>query len=127
MEPTNVNELQDQHFEHKIWMNELNFYADEIVVYEHQLEVLVGKGIKEMLPELEKFQNNFIRQKEVIDKLKHDINSHEHELALTVGAGKSIPENGRFLHQDFHDEMDTFKRLYTDLKMEFLLFWKKWH
>ena len=81
MDATHIQQIQTQHFEHRVWMNELKFYEDEVKIFEHQLEVLVGKGIKELLPNLEKFQNKFIRHKEVLDELMHDIKIHEHALA----------------------------------------------
>ncbi len=128
MKSNNIKKIQSQHFEHKVWMNELNFYADEVRIYEHQLEELVGKNIKEMLPGLEKFQNNFIRQKEVLDELRHEIRIHEHELVLAVNAvGKAIENNGRHDHEAFEEKVEIFKKIYVELKGEFLNFWRKWH
>ena len=37
------NELAGLHFEHRLWANELNFFADELKIYEHRLEELVNK------------------------------------------------------------------------------------
>ena len=122
-----IKEIQSQHFEHKVWMNELSFYADEVKIYERQLEELVGKNIKEMLPMLEQFQNNFIRQKEVIDELKHEINAHEHELAVMAEKDLNLAPGSRYDHLAFREQMDTFKKIYSELKAEFIRFWGKWH
>lgn len=55
METVAIKEIQSQHFEHTVWMNQLKFYADEVKIYELQLEKLVGKNIRDMLPRLEHF------------------------------------------------------------------------
>ena len=69
--------LQVVHFEHRLWVNELDFFADEIRIYERQLEELIRKSAeKDAMQELEQFQNQFIRQKEVLDTLQHDIHIH---------------------------------------------------
>ena len=70
--------LQVIHFEHRLWVNELNFFADELNIYEQQLGALATKYDKRgAMQELEQFQNQFIRQKEVLDTLQHDIHIHE--------------------------------------------------
>ena len=127
MKSTEIKELKTQHFEHKVWENELNFYADEIKIYEHQLEELVGKHIKEMLPPLERFQNNFIRQKEVIDELAHEIKIHEHELVQAATSQNGKANYTEHDHQAFQEKMDIFKKIYAELKNDFLVFWRKWH
>ncbi len=127
MEAVAIKEIQSQHFEHKIWMNQLNFYADELKVYERQLEILVGKNIREMLPRLEHFQNSFIRQKEVLDKLLRDIKVHEHELVLAVSNDQELPRASHNAHEKYREEMEIFQKLYSELKADFHQFWRKWH
>ena len=127
METVTVKEIQSQHFEHKVWMNQLNFYADEVRIYEHQLEKLVSKNIREMLPRLEHFQNSFIRQKEVIDELLHDIKTHEHELVVAVSNDQNLPSASHESHEKYREEMEIFQKIYAELKADFLSFWRKWH
>lgn len=127
MEAVAIKEISSQHFEHKVWTNQLKFYADEIKIYEHQLEDLVKKNIKDMLPRLEHFQNNFIRQKEVLDKLLRDIKVHEHELVLAVNNDQELSRSNRNAHEKYREEMVMFEKLYAELKADFLKFWRKWH
>ena len=127
MEAVAIKEIQSQHFEHTVWTNQLNFYADEIKIYEHQLEGLVSKNIREMLPRLEHFQNSFIRHKEVLDQLVRDIKVHEHELVLAVSNDQELSRASHNAHERYRDEMDTFVKLYGELKTDFLQFWRKWH
>ena len=127
MHTIGVKEISTKHFEHKVWLNELNFYADELKIYEHQLEELVGKGIREMLPKLEQFQNQFIRQKEVLDELRHDIKAHEHSLVVALKKDEELSYASHISHEDYRENVEVFKKIYSELKNEFLQFWKKWH
>ncbi len=127
METVAIKEIQSQHFEHKVWMNQLGFYADEIKIYENQLEKLVSKNIREMLPRLEHFQNNFIRQKEVLDILSHHIKLHEHQLVLAINNDQDLPDSSHEAHEKYREEMEVFQKIYAELKADFLRFWRKWH
>lgn len=127
MKSTTVNQITAQHFEHRLWRNELSFFEDELKIYEHQLEELVGKGIKEMLPRLEHFQNNFIRQKEVLDELNHEINVHEQALAKAMSSDSDEIPNGLYNHEASREKIETFKKIYGELKADFMQFLKKWY
>ena len=118
--------LQVVHFEHRLWVNELNFFADELKIYEHQLEELVKKAHKkEAMQELEQFQNQFIRQKEVLDTLQHDIHIHEQRLSDAIQGKKELP-----LDPEYHDflkgQMESFRSIYAELKGNFYRFLNKW-
>lgn len=128
MTPTsNVQAIQSQHFEHKIWMNELNFFEDEVKIYEHQLEELVKKDNREMMPQLEHFQNSFIRQKEVLDQLKHDIHEHERKIAGILANVTNLSDQVKQDHEDARDQVETFKKIFNELKGEYLQFLRKYH
>lgn len=121
--------LQQLHLEHEIWLNELSFYRDELKVLDKYLLEVVNKnsGV-DALKGVEHFQNQFIRQKEVLDELGHDIRQHEQ---LIINAIKNLnpiqAEKGKFEdHGKIRENMDTFKKIYADLKEEFLNFISKW-
>jgi hypothetical protein len=122
--------LTDLHFEHRLWETELNFYADEIAIYENRLSDLVtGNRGKDILPQLEQFQNQFIRQKEVIDHMRHDIREHEHAISHFAEANPrySTSDEVRFEdHDDLRERMDQFKKIYAELKKDFYQFMRKW-
>ncbi|MCB0786643.1 MAG: hypothetical protein KDC02_20845, partial [Flavobacteriales bacterium] len=62
--------INDLHFEHQVWLNNLRFYKDEIAIFEHRLEDVVTRNTdREFLAQVEHFQNQYIREKEVIDEL----------------------------------------------------------
>ncbi len=63
------------------WKRELSSIKHEIRHFEHHLENLTAKKIpKHLLAEVEHFQNSFICQKEVIDKLRHDLPDSQHKV-----------------------------------------------
>jgi hypothetical protein len=120
-------DIQKLHFEHQLWMNELSFFADEIKIYERRLEDLVGKSKdKEMLAGLEQFQNQFIRQKEVLDELKHDIKIHETIISNIARADGKAEERDGSKHDKVKDRIATFRNIYWDLKQDFQQFFLRW-
>jgi hypothetical protein len=70
--------VSDFHFDHKLWMNELKFFEMQLDVFEERLEEVV-RTISEPIgfAEVEAFQNQIIRQREVIDQLKHKFRLRE--------------------------------------------------
>lgn len=72
----------DLHFEHKHWRSELAFWEDELKSFKNRLEELVSRLTNRgALAQLEHYQNAFIRHREVIDMLQHDINVHETDMS----------------------------------------------
>jgi hypothetical protein len=125
--PVEKIEAKQLHHQNKVWKNELLFVADEIKVYENRLSDLVmGATRPEMLPKLEHFQNQFIREKEVIDTLKHDVNSHEHKLVEWVKSERGSEELLAEKHYELKDRMEIFRKIFTELKVEFYEFLAKW-
>lgn len=121
--------LTDLYFEQKVWVNELIFFKEEIKLFESRLEEVARKNTdKEMFRHLEHFQNQFIRQKEVIDELKHDIKAHENELEAFAKSHDEIAfEHTRFADQSaLREEVAIFKKLYGELKHDFMRFLVRW-
>ena len=80
-QPAPTKHIGDLHFDHMEWLNALRFYKEDIGILEHRLEDIVRRNTKnEVMAELEHFQNQFIREREVIDELRHDIKQHENLL-----------------------------------------------
>ena len=120
--------LKDLHFDHELWANELEFYKKEIEIFNKRLEEIVVRYTKkEVLAELEKYQNHYIRQKEVLDILNHDIKIHEEALVKYAKDHPIAIEHKYFRdHIELRDEYETFVKIYQDLKKEFIRFLAKW-
>ena len=119
--------ISDLHFDHKIWISELLFWQDEIGTFKHRLEELVERfDDKEILAKVEKYQNQFIRHGEVIDTLKHDIKAAEHVLAVYAVEHPEDVNKEYFEDQEsLRDRTETQRKLYGELKTNFLNFLRK--
>ncbi len=120
--------FQTLHLDHQLWNNELSFYKDEVNIFESYLEEFVKKTDehKDLMANLEHFQNQFIRQKEVIDELKHDIGLSEQKLSKEIQQGVRMTDEDKIKHQKMSEKMETFRKIYRELKSEFYEYMTKW-
>ena len=118
---TPTKHLSDLHFEHQVWLNTLQFCKDEIGIFERRMEEIVSRNTdKALLAELEHFQNQYIREREVIDELRHDIKQHENFLEQEVKEHPIAIDHRAFGdHTILRERMGTFEQLYKELKDEF--------
>lgn len=112
------------HLEHIVWRNEMKFYQEEIGLFETHLgEIAVVESDRSVKAQIEHFQNQFIRHREVIDEMVHDMNVHEQELAHTAAAQSFAVYRDDFRdHEKMRENMVQFRRIYNELKHSFLLF-----
>lgn len=120
--------LSDLHFEHTTWLNALAFYKEEIGIFERRLgEVATRNTATEVLAKLEHFQNRYIREREVIDELRHDIKAHENSLEKEAKEHPVALEHRYFAdHSELRERMVTFEKLYRELKNEFHRWVAQW-
>ena len=116
--------INDLHFEHRIWMNELRFFKDQLRIFNDQLGEVVRRWTdKEVLAQAEAFQNQFIRQDEVIDELLHEFKAHDKKLAEYAKDHPVAIDHVLFdNHVEQRDKMETFIRLYDDMKKRYMDF-----
>lgn len=122
--------IRSLHLEYRLWVNELNFYKEEIKIFERQLETLVIKNpLDELSAKFEQFQNKFILQKEIIDHLKHDLNISEKQLATFAQelSGTGLESIKMDNHTRLRERMATFRKLYTEMKEDFKSFEAEWY
>lgn len=119
--------LHELHAEHREFESILNLAKDEIKTFENRLEDIVSTNSKvDVLAPLEHFQNSFIRQKEVIDVLMSKIRHQEHEITELAKVNnvatdhRKTDDNG-----ELRDEMQTFSKLFSDLKADFIAYLQK--
>lgn len=118
----------NMHFEHKQWKGELFFWEDELKSFKNRLSELVSRWTdKEVLAQLEHYQNEFVLHNEVIDTLQHEINIHETEMAEHSKKGEDVL-NTHFVknHLEFRNRMETQRQIYADLKKGFFRFLSKY-
>lgn len=121
---THILDLHSEHFE---WLNKLSFNKDEVQSFNNRLaEVIKANNTTEVAANVEHFQNQFIRQREVIDELRHEIKQYENSLIEQVEANPVASDHRIVVdHPDLRDQMETFEKIYKDLKHEFTGFLAK--
>ena len=87
---TEVLYNEDLHFEHQQWQSELAFWKDELKSFKNRLSELISRWTKkEVLAQLEHYQNEFILHEGIIDELQETIEKHKlalqgrHKLVMT--------------------------------------------
>jgi len=113
--------LTDLHNEHVEWNKRIAFYRDEISSFENRLSDIVKSNTKtEVLAPLEHFQNQFIRQKQVMDNLEHDINAYETIITNIAKENNVATDRKRTEdHTELRERMSQFDKLFGELKDEF--------
>ena len=84
-------------------------------------EIAKRNTANDVMAELEHFQNQYIRQREVIDELRHELKLHENGLAKESIEHPVAIDHRLFAdHTTHRDAMETFDKLYYELKHEFM-------
>jgi len=125
---TRTRHIDELHFEHQLWLNEAKFYNDELKIYQKRLaEVASKNNAPDVLKTVEHFQNQFIIQKEQLDILNHHVNEHEQWLAKYAKENPVAIDKKLFAdHIEINDKVETFKKIYAELKVEFNKFVATW-
>lgn len=114
-------QLAEMKSEHDDWQDRLRFYRDEIKQFNNYLsKIAVSSPPSDIMPSVEHFQNQFIRQKEVLDIIRHDFKQHEN--LIEALAENKIQDNGKDLikkHALEREKLDQYERIFHDLRNEF--------
>ncbi len=119
--------IHELHTEHITYLSTLAFAKDEIKTFNNRLsEIVTANTKKEILAEVEHFQNQFIRHNEVIDELKHEVHECETRIAKIAESNNVATDHKKVDdHADLRDQMDTFSHIFSELKNEFKSFLEK--
>jgi predicted RNase H-like nuclease (RuvC/YqgF family) len=103
------------------WKRELSSSKEEIKSFEKELAGLAAHSHnRDIFPHIEHFQNNFIRQKEVIDELRHDLPDSTRRMESIFYSTSNGAEHD--VHAELSDRMDMFRKLYLELREKFRRF-----
>lgn len=124
----NRKHIDDLHFENKLHINQLNFYKQELEIFKHRLEEIAERNTKtEVTASIEQYQNQFIRQLEVNDELRHKINEHEQKLINYAKENPVAIDHVLFSDNDtLTEEVNRYTELYTEMKNSFYRFLSEW-
>lgn len=124
--------LKDLHFDYQLWKNELNFYREEIKIFEERLGEVVNRNTdKDVLAQAEHFQNQYIRQRDVADQLVHEVNVRQDKLVAFARENETAVDRQYFddqadEHQALAQQVATYHKIYQDLKGEFMNYLRQW-
>lgn len=92
------------------------------------MEAIAQRNNKpDVMAQVEHFQNQFIRQREMIDELRHAVNEHEQFLRKeATERPDTITHRGFGDHAVLRDQMTIFSKLLGDLRAEFQGWATKW-
>lgn len=116
------------HFEHEHWKSELDFWEDEMKIFKNRLSELVTRWTdKQVLVQLEHYQNQFILHGGIIEDLQETIEKHEIRMASHSLKGEDVLDTDLVKkHLDFRSKMETQRQIYADLKKDFFRFLSKY-
>lgn len=119
--------IQELHADNLEWLNRLSFYEDEILFLQHHIDQIAAKyNTDKVLALWESFNNRLTIQRNEIHKIRDEVRMQERALALEeiadpVGAeARYYPDE-----EEQRAEMETFEKLYFDLKEDLLQFFSK--
>ena len=118
--------LSDLDFNLEVWKRELKFQESEMDYFEEKLEHVAMRNLgKDVMIQLEGFQNKIIREREVMGNLRHRLRMKKREIAQAKfqnNAEVKFPEKQILLK----DEMKTFVKMHYDLKEDMMDFFLKY-
>ena len=116
--------VKDLNFDHELWDNEMKFYRNELEIFEHRLEQdVVRLNDRDALRELEHFQNQFIRQNEVLDILNKKVRKNRKNVTRLSEEGKIADDLDAVKNYvALRDEFEIFEKIYYNLKRKFVDF-----
>lgn len=116
-----LNEMKNEHDQ---WQDRIRFYKDEISHFNNHLGRLsLIRSSSDLMASVEHFQNQFIRQKEVLDIIRHDFKQHENLIEALEDGKATIPNDGiERVHATHREKLDQFEHIFHDLRNDFNLF-----
>ena len=113
------------HQEYHLWMQELNFFKEEILLFETQLhQILTAHPCYTLGAEIIFFQHQFMKLKSMVEGLRTELQEAEKKLTRFVQAiyGMGLGSIKMDNHVTLREDIDAFKQSYTQLKNKFRLF-----
>lgn len=115
---TSAASIEKEHF---TWLKHLEFYKAQLGVMEKELQGFAKEtSSKKVAPKIEQFQNQFIRQREVIDVLRHNVKQHENEIErMTRFALEYLRDRVTKDHLILRAEYKRFVELFIEMEQDF--------
>ncbi len=115
--------------EHQGWLSALVFYKEELNGLRGRLTEIASKNTsKELLAQVEHFENAITLQLENIDILKHDINQNLTEIAKQLQTNKAgyVDNNLHLQHSQQKERFEATEKVIGELRHDFNRFAVRW-
>ena len=103
------------HKEHREWMSKIDFYQDEIKIFQRNLSKVIQAhpDIFSIIDLVHEYRRILLRKLEKLDNMRYQIALHEHQLA---NADNSDPNDQLWDHQEVRDRINTFESDFETFK-----------
>lgn len=120
--------IYKQHEENVEWSQKLDFYKDEIRILQSRLEEIAEKNNhQEVLAFVEQFQNRLIIHRNTIDELQHKVTISEDRIQNEIDKNPVASDHRKAAyHETEKEEIQTFEKVFRELREEFKRFAAKW-
>ena len=120
--------IYNQHEENKSWFSTLNFIKEDIHFLEEKLgEISLKYTDKEILSDIEHYQNQFIIQKNNIDEIEHLITLDEDKLVSEIKKNPvAVEHRSTNYHNKERELITVFETNFKELRNDFIRFLAKW-
>jgi cobalamin biosynthesis protein CbiD len=110
--------IYSQHYEHAEWLNVLSFYKDDIKIMQKRIEEIVQKNTsKEILAQVEHFQNQLIIQNNSIDDMRKHIEKDEQFLVNSIEKNIVASDHRKMEdHTEERQDIASFEKNFEDLR-----------
>lgn len=114
--------ITDLHRTNREWLNLINFYRDEVRVMEKRMSEIASKNTgKEVLANLEHFQNQVIIQKAHLDDMQGDIVQLEDIISDEIKKNQTAADHRRHaIPEKLNQDMEQFRKLFYELRKNFM-------
>lgn len=121
--------LAKLHQEQNAWRNQVDFYRDEIRIFQKQLgEVATRNNQQEVMSQVESFQNRFIAQIDWMDRFEHEVKQLETKIEERM-MKNPVAYDHQTIEWDGQERADyqTEIKMFDELKGEFHRFLTKYY
>ncbi|MBT8189150.1 MAG: hypothetical protein HKO89_02420 [Saprospiraceae bacterium] len=103
------------HEEHREWMRKIDFYQDEIRIFQTNLSRVIQAhpNLYSIIEIVDEYRNILMKKLKKIDDMRYQIAMHEHKLATVDSSNLS---DQIWDHQEVRDRLNEFDNDYLALK-----------
>jgi hypothetical protein len=118
--------LKELQYETDSWKSRLAFMKEENILFKNKISEILSNGFdRNLLEDVEEFQNRFIKADEVIGLLRNDIAEIDKLLIREIFEDGKILKEIELKFKRFRNHLIVAQRQFDTLKKEFNSFLKK--